>query len=216
MFLAWQSAERQWALPDHVVTITTITLLAGIGMALIGIIMRLIGVLTERWNRAVAGQPAKPGGVLWMIVRWLLGLLGGVVVGAIAGGVIGGALANHDDERVRLVGSVAVGAFAGAALGGRRAWLVILGGALTGYFAGSEIGKRSLDVPELGRTLSPEELAIVGFAVIGAIVGAVLGVERRNGSAGKKGETQIQPLLITENHLDEEAASGRTVRRTPR
>lgn len=216
IFLAWQSAERAWAIPEHVMTITTMTLLAGIGMVLIGIVMRLIGVLTERWNRAVAGQPVKPGGVLWLVIRWLLGLIAGIVVGAIAGGVIGAALANHEDERVRLAGSVVVGAFAGAALGGRRTWLAILGGAITGFFAGSEIGKRMLVLPEIDRTLAPEEVAILGFAVVGAIVGAVLGVDRRNG-AGKKSDTQVRPMMVSENNLvDEEVSSGKTVRRAPR
>ena len=208
MFLAWQSAERSWALPEHVIGLTTLTLYAGIGMVLTGITMRMIGVLTERWNRAVAGQPARPGGVLWLVIRWFLGLVAGIVVGAIAGGVIGAALANHDNEQVRLAGSVIVGAFAGAALGGRRAWLVILGGAITGYFAGTEIGKRMLVVPEANLDLSAEQVAIAGFAVVGAIVGAVLGVERRNGVA-KKPDTEIRPA----HDVDDD---GKTVRRTPR
>jgi hypothetical protein len=197
-----------------VVTITTLTLMAGVGMVVVGVGMRMIGVLTDRWNRAQAGQPVRPGGVLWQVVRWLLGLLAGIVVGGIAGGVIGAALANQDDERVRLGGSVLVGAFAGVALGGRRAWLVILGGAITGYFAGSEIGKRGLQLAEPPLDLTPEMVAMLGFAVIGAIVGAVLGVERRNGSA-KKTDTQIETLDISEKG-EEVASAGQTVRRVAR
>src|SRR5262249_26066809 len=155
-----------------------------------GTLMSLVGGLTGRWLRLAAVQRARSGRPGWG--RRLLGSLGGLVVGAIAGAAVGGALAHAPTDMVRLAGSSLVGLVGGAGLGGRRAWLIMLGCGLAGYLIGGEIGKRGISIEGLELQLSADKVAVIGFSIVGAVVGAVLGADRRDSGAVKKEEPEVK------------------------
>ena len=170
VFLGYEAAAHGWTISEDVVLLKWLALVAGIGMVGIGILFGLFG---NRSGRLAAGQRpyARPGEIAWMIVRWFLGALAGLIVGGLAGASIGIALANSS-QQVKSTCGIVVGAFAGAALGRRRAWLVIFGCALAGYFAGCEVGKRPLvlDAFGIGLQLPASDAAMLGFGIVGAIV----------------------------------------------
>jgi hypothetical protein len=105
---------------------------------------------------------------------------------------------SQGDTR-RIAGGVIAGAFIGAALGWRRSWLVMLGCTIAGYFVGSEVGKRGIAINEFGLSLrlDPHDVAVIGFGIVGGIVGAVFAAriagERRE---GKRGHTDSRSAIL--------------------
>jgi hypothetical protein len=151
-------------------------------------------------------------------VRWLFSVCGGALIGGIVGAGIGGALAVYTSDQTRTVGTTLFGAFVGAALGRRRVWLVILGCALAGYLIGSQVGKHELTLDDYGIPLHLDgiQLALFGFAIIGTIVGAVLGAERRESGAPRRAapEPEVKPAASAVSSSAKEAPpSDKTVRR---
>src|SRR5262249_41738581 len=152
------------------------------------------------------------------LLRRLFGALAGLIVGGASGAVVGAALAHAPAEppELRLSAAVIVGAFVGCALGGRR-WLIVLGCAPAGYFLGREVGQRGLVLEAVGvpLELSAETVAVLGFSAIGAIVGIVLAVERRESAGAGKGsvETKLATVPNPFAHESEDGDAGKTVRR---
>jgi serine/threonine protein kinase len=212
-FLDYESAAHGWTISSHTIAVKWYALAAGAVLAALGILVSVASGLTRSSLRA--GQ--RPGEAAWAVVRWLLAVFGGLIVGGIAGAAVGGALAQNESANVRTAGSAAVGAFFGAALGRRRAWLVVLGCGITGYFVGTALGKHSLSLDPIGLPyyLAPDAIAMVGFGIVGAIVGAVLGAERREASSARRIEPEVKsgvpprPQPVAEDGM----AGGKTVRR---
>ncbi len=201
--------------PDGLAHVQGWALGVGAGMVLLGVVLSVLGSVG---SRLVAGQKpqARPGEWFAVAFRWLVGTLAGLLVGAIGGGALGGALALNGNEFIRMVGGTIVGVFVGAALGRRRVWLAILGCGLVGYFAGPEIGRYDLSLESIGIDLRLEgtTVALLGFAAIGAVVGAVLGAERREvgGKRTPEVESKSTPSL-TPPAASDAITSGKTVRR---
>jgi hypothetical protein len=193
--------------------------LAGGGlMVSVGVFLGIVGALSGPSGTASGQRPQtfRASMVAWAVARWLLGAVGGAIIGGIAGAGIGGSLALNVSDQVRTVGSTLVGAFAGAALGRRRAWLVVIGCAMTGYFVGAEIGKHSLSLAAVGIPvdLDGQQVALIGFAIIGAVVGSVLGADRREPSALKKApEPEAKPAVNSTAPAKEIVPAEKTVRR---
>jgi tRNA A-37 threonylcarbamoyl transferase component Bud32 len=215
-YLAQQIGTGQLTVPDDVLFIKQVALWTGVGLAGFGVLTLALGSLLARRLRS-AQRAGEANGGSWL--RRLLGGLAGSIVGAIGGAVVGGALGKTEPANMRLLGSVVVGAFVGAALGGRRNWLIVIGCALAGYFVGQEIGVRGLSLDSLGweMQLPPDTVAVAGFAIVGAIVGAVLGSERRHNhhsarAAASNADTQTGSGVKAALSEDDIAAS-KTVRR---
>lgn len=215
-FLDYQSGTHGWSTSPDTVTLKWYALVAGMAMAGLGVVIIVLRTLFGPRAR-MAGH--RPGETAWAVIRWLLAVVGGLIIGAIAGAAVGGALARDDaDPLLRTYGCAAVGAFVGAALGRRRAWLVILGGGIVGYFVGSVVGKHGLSLQQfdLNLTLSPDDTAMLGFAIVGAIVGAVLGAERREAGSARRSEAEgksgvsAKSAALAANDLQ---TDGKTVRR---
>jgi hypothetical protein len=103
-------------------------------------------------------------------------------------------------------------------VGRRRVWLIILGGAMAGYFIGGQVGKHDLSLYEYGLQLQLDryQVALLGFGVIGAIVGAVLGAERRESAALRRpsAEPDVKsPVTSSSSPAKEAVPSEKTVRR---
>jgi hypothetical protein len=130
---------------------------------------------------------------------------------------VGGALARNDSENMRTTGSAAVGAFFGAALGRRRAWLVVLGSGSAGYFVGTALGKYDLSLEKIGLPyyLAPDVVAMAGFGIIGAIVGAVLGAERREAVSARRSAPESKSGVPVRHDptAPDGKVDGKTVRR---
>jgi len=212
-FLDYESAAHGWTINAHTIAVKWYALAAGAVLAVLGILVSAVGSLTRGSLRA--GQ--RPGEAAWSVVRWLLAVSGGLIVGGIAGAAVGGALASNESANVRAVGSAAVGAFFGAALGRRRAWLVVLGCGITGYFVGTALGKYSLSLDRIGLPyyLAPDTMAMVGFGIVGAIVGAVLGAERREAGSARRPEPEAKSGVAARQQpvAEDGMAGGKTVRR---
>lgn len=205
VFLAYQAAAHHWTVPTDAERVKWFALLAGIGMVAGGIVVSVRGTRARARRRsstpAARLQPTRYGRFVWAVLRWCLGVLAGVIVGAIAGAAVGGGLAINQSLAVRVIGGVVTGAFFGGSLGGRRSALIIFGCALAGYFVGNEVGKRPLSLKEYGLSLQlePDEVAMLGFGIVGAVSGAVLGAraggERRDTLAprrlGRDGRTGL-------------------------
>lgn len=216
-YLAHAIGTGQLAVPDDVLFIKQVALWTGVGLAAVGVLALVLGgIIGRRLRSAQRGADSANGGS-WL--RRLLGGLAGAIVGAIGGAVIGGSLAKAEPANTRLVGSVIVGAFVGAALGGRRNWLIVVGCALAGYFVGHEVGVRGLSLTALGLEVQLQEdsVAVAGFAIVGAIVGAVLGAERRHANHVSK-PAMTNPKTPTGAGLNatvsgDDIAGSKTVRR---
>jgi hypothetical protein len=218
-FLDYQAAANGWLLPEETTTVSHYALLAGIGMVGIGVLAGTMAALVGWGVRRPGQRSSGPGEVIWLVTRWLLAALAGIIVGGLGGAAVGGALAVNDSPEVRVGGSVIVGAFVGAALGRRRTFLVILGCAIAGYFAGTVVGRYEMVVRAFGQVLelSAKDAAMVGFGIIGAIVGAVLGAERREPAASKSPPSEVEIKSAAtprrEAPSDEASGGGKTVRR---
>jgi serine/threonine protein kinase len=211
VFLATEEAKRlPWTIPADVLWLCQLALWAGIGLAGIGVLLIIISLLASRWLRRSthAGNGVS-------LVRRLLGCLAGLIVGLGGGAVVGAALAHNQNQQVRLAGSIIVGLFVGCALGGRR-WLIVLGCALAGYFVAGEVGQRgvSLEAINVQLDLPAETVAVLGFGLIGAIVGMVLALERREPAGSAKPAAETPTTAGGRQTIDEdEVAAGKTVRR---
>jgi hypothetical protein len=195
-------------------------LAVGGGMVAVGVLLVVVGTLSGRYGLLPGQRPrvVRPAEIAWGIVRWIFSVCGGALIGGIAGAGIGGALAVYGSDQLRVVGSTAFGAFVGAALGRRRVWLVILGCGLAGYLVGGEIGKHDLLLDDYGIPfhLDGVRVALIGFAIIGAIVGAVLGAERRESGTPRRPtpEPEAKALVSSSSPSGREAPpSDKTVRR---
>jgi serine/threonine protein kinase len=213
IFLAYEAVSRQVNIPENILFITQMAMWAGIGMAAVGVVMVVLATLAGRWLR----RPPRPATNGTSLFRRLLGGLAGLVLGCIGGGVIGAALAHSETPELRLTGAMLVGAFVGCALGGRR-WLIVLGCGLVGYFVGREVGRRGLALDAIGvpLELSAETVAVVGFALVGAIVGVVLALERREPAAAGKPTAPTPTPAKEQPEAGEDIDSGKTVRRLSR
>jgi serine/threonine protein kinase len=211
--LDFEAAAHGWTISSHTIAVKWYALAAGAIMVVLGILISAAGSLTG--SRLRAGQ--RPGETAWGVVRWLLAVFGGLIVGGIAGGAVGGALARNDSENMRAAGSAAVGAFFGAALGRRRAWLVVLGCGIAGYFVGTALGKYNLSLEIIGLPyyLAPDVIAMAGFGIVGAIVGAVLGAERREAASVRRSEPEPKSGAPARHEplAQDGMAGGKTVRR---
>jgi serine/threonine protein kinase len=212
VFLAYEAGTRQWTIPDDVLQIKQWAMLAGIGMAAIGIFVSIIASVLGRRPRPRQGGDAN--GTHWL--RRVLGGLAGLIVGGICGAVIGSSLARNEAEPIRLTAGVVLGAFVGAALGGRRSWLIVVGCGLAGYFVGTVVGTRgiSLEMLDIPLYLTAETVAVAGFAIVGAIVGAVLGAERRTPPPAKPAVAYTRKMPAEgKSGVAEDVGTGKTVRR---
>jgi hypothetical protein len=218
-FLDYEAAANEWIIPEETVTVKWYALLAGIGMVALGVLASTMAALVGWGVRRPGQRSSGPGEVVWLVTRWLLATIAGVIVGGLAGAAAGGALAVNESPEVRVAGSMVVGAFVGAALGRRRVGLVILGCTLAGYFTGTVVGQYPLSVhgPGLLIELSAKDAAMLGFGVVGAIVGAVLGAERREPAPVKSPPVEVEvksPSTPRREPLGEDAlGGGKTVRR---
>jgi hypothetical protein len=212
--IAHDALLRAWNVPDEVFVIKEAALITGIVLAGVGVLMGIAEVLGGRWLKASAQRPQGSRG------RSLLGGIAGLIVGALAGGGVGGALALTPAAEFRLAGSIAFSAFVGAALARRRPWLVVLGCAMAGYFVGGEVGRHAMALPTTELVFPADVVAVIGFGVVGAVVGAALGAERREPREAKGRATadspsgklpaNASPAAVTSEVL----SSSKTVRRS--
>ncbi len=214
-YLGYESASKpDWTISGDLLQLLQLALWAGIGLAGLGAVMIAVASLVGRWLRRPP-RPSSNGSLL----RKTFGLLAGLIVGGGGGAGIGAALAHGETPQLRLIGSVVVGAFVGCALGGRR-WLIVLGCVIAGYFIGGEVGRRDLTLDALGVPLElPAEIvAVIGFAVIGAIVGMVLSLDRREPAVAAKAaaDTKLATPDYHEGAPAGDLEGGRTVRRLSR
>lgn len=216
VLLEHEAASRAWPIPEDFILVSRIGAIAGAALAGFGLLLCLVDPVRLLLRASAAGRTAPFTSAPWP--RRLLGALLGLLVGVIAGAAVGGALASANTaEEVRRIGTVAIGAFVGAAFGGRRAWLLVLGLALVGYFIGGEVGRQGLHVQAEGLAIhwDAHTLAFIGFGVIGALVGIVLGADRR--------EVPLPPVVLAGEtktaasrslpSTSEDLAAGKTVRR---
>jgi len=208
-YLAREAMSQRWTLPPEVLLVAQWALWAGVGIAAVGVILSLGSALLGRPLRAAQ----RADGPSWG--RRLLGGLLGLLLGGLAGAVIGSSLARSPEPQVRLASGVVVGAFVGAALGGRRNLLIVIGGAIAGWFVGSEVGTRGLALTSLGYPLEwpAETTAILGFAALGALVGAALGAERRLPAAARAPVDAAATLADSHSRPGVDDGAGKTVRR---
>jgi hypothetical protein len=224
-FLAHQAAAYQWVIPNEFQAVRWLVLLTGIGMVALGMLISLIG--TRRGNRSrdahVGRSQARKHRLAPVVMRWLFGVCAGGLLGGIAGSAVGGALAIHPSDQLRLFGGIAFGVFVGGVLGGRRAWFLIPACAVAAYIISGEIGKHglTLDRQDVSLQLDGIDVAMLGFGVVGIIVGAVLGIkiaaERREGPISKRPGAEVWSTRFTERSPDDSdrIASPEVARRTP-
>jgi serine/threonine-protein kinase len=232
IFLAYAATANQWEFSEKLLFVRWYAFIAGLGMSAgigmvgIGVVMSLIGALGERlvWSGERRVR-VRPGRMARAAARWMLAVLAGALVGALAGGGVGVGLATHHREEVRIIGGILVGAFVGAALGGWRSWVLILGCAVAGFFVGSTLtSQHSLSLIRYGvhYELHSHDLALIGFGLVGLIVGAVIGSRIVTASAAPKPPPSRAPhtpaIPVRQEKLDEDSKLGmnETVRRVPK
>jgi serine/threonine-protein kinase len=236
-FLAYQAAAQQWSFSEELrfvrwfVLLTSASLFAGIGMVGIGIVMSIVGSMGERFagvggDRSVSRYRGvrSPGRMARAAGRWLLGVLAGALVGALVGAGVGVGLATHDRTEVRILGGIVVGAFVGTALFGWRSWALILGCAVAGFFVGSTVtSEHSLSLRKIGVdfTIASPDLALIGFGIVGLVVGVSLGSRLVGSGRLKAGDSRSDrtPALVgaaVQAGEDPALASNETVRRVPK
>jgi serine/threonine-protein kinase len=218
VFLTYQSTANQWRANQGLAFVRWYGVLAAMGMLFgmamvsIGVVMSVIAGLGERFLPAGRIR-ARPGRVARVAARWMLAVLAGALVGAIGGAGVGLGLATHDRTEVRIIGGILVGACVGAALGGRRSWVLILGCAVAGFFVGGTIHQHGLSLSRYGveYEIQRTDLALVGFGIVGLIVGAVVGARLAGPRAAPvSSRTDRTPAAIND------IGSNETVRRAPR
>jgi hypothetical protein len=96
----------------------------------------------------------------------------------------------------------------------------MLGCTIAGYFVGSEVGKRGIAINEFGLSLrfDPHDVAVIGFGMVGSIVGAVLAArlagQRRDSSKRLLADSKSLVLRAGEVPVPGRGVAGPTTHAT--